>query len=453
MTTSDYLILGNSTAAVGCVEAIRTIDKTGTITMVSSENYPAYSRPLISYLLEGRTDEKRMMYRDKNFYKKNNIELITGKSATDISASKKTVTLDDGTTLGYKKLLNAIGSRPFVPPMAGLDLLPRWFTFLSLDSAKSLAAVLGKKTHVLIIGAGLIGMKCAEGIADSVGDITIVEMAPRCLPAVLEEKGAAVIQKKMEEHNVSFDFGDSVKTFVPNFPKGTPEGDAAVTYNKVSSSAPGQKSMLGGVAETMNGKKIAFDVLVCAVGVRPNTQLIEKAGGKVEKGIVIDENCRTTLKDVWAAGDCTLSHDMSAGMDRILALLPNAYMQGEAAGLDMAGSPKPFTRAMPLNSAGFFDLHMVTAGSYTGKCIDASHDGYYRKFFVDGDLLKGFIIIGDVNRAGIYTALIRSQTPLSSIDFDAIKDEPRLMAFSKSRREVMLGKEDVPATSWNFATV
>lgn len=75
------------------------------------------------------------------------------------------------------------------------------------------------------------------------------------------------------------------------------------------------------------------------------------------------------------------------------------------------------------------------------------------KFFVDNDLLKGFIIIGDVNRAGIYTALIRSQTPLSSIDFDAIKDEPRLMAFSKSRREVMLGKEDVPATSWNFATV
>src|SRR5574344_2094317 len=177
-----------------------------------------------------------MMYRDKNFYKRNNIELILGKSATDINASKKIVTLDDGTTLGYKKLLNATGSRPFVPPMAGLDLLPRWFTFLSLDSRKDLASVLGKKTHVLIIGAGLIGMKCAEGIDDRVGEITIVEMAPRCLPAVLEEKGAAIIQKKMEEHNVSFDLGDSVKTFVPNFPKGTPEGDAAVKYSKVSAS-------------------------------------------------------------------------------------------------------------------------------------------------------------------------------------------------------------------------
>jgi NAD(P)H-nitrite reductase large subunit len=109
---------------------------------------------------------------------------------------------------------------------------------------------------------------------------------------------------------------------------------------------------------------------------------------------------------------------------------------------------------------------MVTAGSYTGKCLDASKPevkargnipyspAEYRKFFIEDDLLKGFIIIGDVNRSGIYTSIIRDKIPLSSIDFDAIKDEPRLMAFSKSRREQMLAaKDEVPETSWNFATM
>jgi len=441
--SAKYVIIGNSAAAIGGVEGIRSLDKTGSIIIISAENWAAYSRPLISYLLEGRTDEKHMLYRDKNFYKTNTVSFMPGKTVTALDTKNKTVRLDNGETVGYEKLLNATGSRPFVPPMGGLDSIS-YFTFLSLDSAKELGKAISKKSRVLIIGAGLIGMKCAEGIADRVAGVTIVEMAPRCLPTVLEEKGSEIIQKKMEEHNISFVLGDSVKQFTAN--------SAAGPY--------------GGTAETVNGRKIEFDVLVCAVGVRPNTQLVEKAGGKVAKGIVIDDACRTTLPDVYAAGDCTLSHDMSAGTDRILAILPNAYLQGECAGINMAGGQKPYTKAIPINSAGFFGLHMVTAGSYSGTCIDASRPARkasedspaqaaeYRKFFVENDLLKGFIIIGDVNRSGIYTALIRDQTPLSTIDFDAIKDEPRLMAFSKSRREkILAAKDDVPSTSWNFATV
>lgn len=452
--TTKYLIIGNSTAAVGCAEGIRTLDKSGAITMVSQEKYQAYSRPLISYLLEGRTDERHMLYRSKTFYKDNGINLITEKSAVELDAKTKTVTLNDGTKITYEKLMNATGSHPFVPPMGGLDTLPKYFTFLSLDSAKELEKALAKKTRVLIIGAGLIGMKCAEGIADRCGGITIVEMAPRCLPTVLEEKAASIIQKKMEEHNISFDFGDSVKQFTPNYAKGTKEGDEASLSDKNSFENNGKKSTLGGTALTMNGKTIEFDVLICAVGVRPNTQLVEKAGGKVEKGIIVDENCHTTLPDVWAAGDCIVSHDITADVNRILAILPNAYMEGESAGINMAGGEKPYNKAMPINSAGFFDLHMVTAGSYTGKCIDASKNGEFRKFFIDNNLLKGFIIIGDVARSGIYTSLIRDKTPIDSIDFDTIKDEPRLLAFSKSRRESILGgKEEVPAASWNFATI
>jgi NAD(P)H-nitrite reductase large subunit len=450
--SAKYVIIGNSSAAVGCIEGIRTIDRDNPIIVLSTEKYPAYSRPLISYLLEERTTEKHMMLRDHNFYKNNKVEFMPSTNAAAVDAKKKTVTLEDGRTIGYEKLLNATGSRPFVPPMAGLDTMPEYFTFLSLDSAKALEKVLNRKTRALVIGAGLIGMKCAEGIADRVASVTIVEMAPRCLPTNLEADGSALIQKKMEEHNVGFILGDSVKQFTPNAPKGTKAAEG--------------KSPLGGTALTMNGRTIEFDVLICAVGVRPNTQLIEQAGGKVEKGIVIDENCHTTLPDVWAAGDCVLSHDICTGTDHILAILPNAYMQGESAGINMAGSQKPYTKAMPVNSAGFFGLHMVSAGSYSGTCIDAgkpavkahgdipAQSAEYRKFFVENDLLKGFIIIGDIDRAGIYTSIIRDRIPLSSIDFDAIKDEPRLMAFSRLRRaQILSATEETPAASWNFVTI
>jgi NAD(P)H-nitrite reductase large subunit len=448
--SAKYVIIGNSTAAVGCIEGIRQLDKDGSIIVLSTEKYPAYSRPLISYLLEGLTTEKHMQLRAHNFYKINKVDFRPETEAVALDAKNKTVKLADGTTIGYEKLLNATGSRPFVPPMGGLDAMPAYFTFLTLDSAKAIEKVISKKSHVLIIGAGLIGMKCAEGIADRVADVTIVEMAPRCLPTNLEEAGSGIIQSRMEEHNVHFILGDSVKQFTPNFPKGT----------KPDSS----KSPFGGTALTNNGTTVEFDVLICAVGVRPNTQLVEGAGGKVEKGIVIDENCRTTLSDVWAAGDCTLSYDISADTNRILAILPNAYMQGESAGINMAGGKKPYTTALPLNSAGFFGLHMVSAGSYTGKCIDAGKPAVkahgdvpaspaeYRKFWVDNDLLKGFIIIGDVKRSGIYTSIVRDKIPLSTIDFDAIKDEPQLLAFSRQKRDKILSaKDDVPATSWNFA--
>jgi hypothetical protein len=105
----------------------------------------------------------------------------------------------------------------------------------------------------------------------------------------------------------------------------------------------------------------------------------------------------------------------------------------------MAGFRKPFTTAIPLNAAGFFGLHLVTAGSYIGEEQTVPIPGApYRKFFVEDDRLKGFIIIGDTARSGIYTALIRDKTPLSSIDFEKIVRSPQLMAFSKIKRQDML---------------
>ena len=405
-----YVIIGNSAAAVGCIEGIRQLANGGSVTVISSEPYHTYSRPLISYLLWGKTTEEGMKYRPDGFYENNGCRTLLGRAAVGIDPEKKQVTLDGGETLPYDKLLVAAGSRPFVPPMEGLDRVKNSFTFMSLDDARALGEALRPDSRVLVVGAGLIGLKCVEGIRDRVGEVTVADLAGRILPSVLDEAGAALMQRHIESHGVRFLLGDSVAAFE------------------------------GNTARMKSGASVDFDILVTAVGVRPNTELVKEAGGLVRKGIVIDEYGRTSLPDVYAAGDCTESHDITVDENRILALLPAAYMQGECAGLDMAGGERPYDKAIPMNAAGFFGLHMITAGSYVGEGrVIPQKEGYKRLFFEDG-VLKGYILIGNVERAGIYTSLIRERTPLSSIDFELIQEKPQLMAFSRKDRAAVLSR-------------
>ena len=404
----NYVIIGNSAAAVGCVEGIRSRDREGSVTMITDEPYHTYSRPLISYLLCGKTDEERMKYRSDSFYEDNRVTLLAGKRAVKIDAASKTVLLDSGEAVPYDKLLAATGSRPFVPPVKGLDQVENAFTFMTLDSARALEKALGPDKRVLILGAGLIGLKCAEGIADKAGSLTVVDLANHILPSILDSEGAALVQKHIEDHGISFILGDGVESF---------DGNTAVLKS---------------------GKIVPFDVLAICVGVRPNTELISGAGGEVARGVCVSSACETTLPDIYAAGDCTESFDVSCGKNRILALLPNAYMQGECAGVNMAGGEKSYEHAIPMNAVGFFGYHVLTAGSYTGEVYSSSAGNSLKKLFYEDDRLKGFLLIGDVARAGIYTNLIRSETPLSSINFGLICEKPQLMAFSRAERKEML---------------
>ena len=181
-----------------------------------------------------------------------------------------------------------------------------------------------------------------------------------------------------------------------------------------------------------------FDIVVVAVGVRPNAELVKEIGGDVNRGIITDERCHTSIPDIYAAGDCTESYDITVNQHRILALLPNAYMQGESAGYDMVGASKPYDKAIPMNAIGFFGYHIITAGSYDGEAYVSADGDSYKKLVVKDGVLKGYILIGDVRRAGIYTKLIREQVPLDTIDFELIKEKPQLMAFAKAERAKQL---------------
>ena len=406
-----YVIIGGSAAAIGCIEGVRSVDKTGEIILISGETEWNYSRPLISYLLEGKTTRDKMWCRPDSFFTRNGVTVKAGVLATTLDAGDRTVRLSTGERLAYDRLLAATGSRPFVPPIPGLETVERTFCFQTLSDASALAEALRPESRVLILGAGLTGVKCAEGIRGLCAQIAIADLAPRVLPAVLDDTAAAMVQARMEEKGVRFYLNDSAAAF------------------------------RGNTARLQSGTELEFDVLVTAVGVRPNTQLVADAGGAVDRGILVDGRCATTLPDVYAAGDCAQGYDAVSGEKRMLPLWPNAVLQGETAGINMAGGRADYTQGIALNASGVFGLHMVTAGSYEGESFTVQRDGSYKRLVTADGVLKGVIMVGDVSRAGIYTDLIRKKKPLSEIDFDLIRESPQLMAFSQKDRRVQLGGE------------
>ena len=406
-----YVIIGGSAAAIGCIEGVRSVDKTGEIILITRETEWNYSRPLISYLLEGKTTRDKMWCRPDSFFTRNGVTVKAGVLATALDAGDRTVRLSTGERLAYDRLLAATGSRPFVPPIPGLETVERTFCCQTLSDASALAEALRSESRVLILGAGLTGVKCAEGIRGLCAQIAIADLAPRVLPAVLDDTAAAMVQARMEEKGVRFYLNDSAAAF------------------------------RGNTARLQSGTELEFDVLVTAVGVRPNTQLVADAGGAVDRGILVDGRCATTLPDVYAAGDCAQGYDAVSGEKRMLPLWPNAMLQGETAGINMAGGRADYTQGIALNASGVFGLHMVTAGSYEGESFTVQRDGSYKRLVTADGVLKGVIMVGDVSRAGIYTDLIRKKKPLSEIDFDLIRESPQLMAFSQKDRRVQLGGE------------
>jgi len=408
-----YVIIGNGVAAAGCIEGIRTQDKEGAITVISGEQHPVYCRPLISYYLQGKTDLQKIGYRDADFYEKNGCFVHYGKTVTALDAAAHTVTLHTGDSLRYDAVCVATGSSPFVPPMDGLDTVEKKFSFMTLDDTLALEQAVTTESRVLIIGAGLIGLKCAEGLHGRVQQITVCDLAPRVLSSILDDECAAMMQKHLEENGISFLLGNSAKSFD------------------------------GNTAHMQNGETVDFDVLVLAVGVRPNTALVKDAGGEIGRGIRVNVKLETSLADVYAAGDCTEMQDISSGREKIMALLPNAYMQGLAAGKNMAGGYGVFNNAIPMNSIGFFGLHCHTAGSQFsaeegGSVYEEKDSEHIKRLFVRENKLTGFMMIGHMHRTGIYTAMIRNQTPLDTVDFDRLKVEPQLAHLNADYRKSVL---------------
>ncbi len=404
-----YLIIGGSIAGVSCVEGIRSRDPEGKITVISDEPVSNYGRPLISYYLEGKTDMSRMSWRGERFFAENKADVRHAVTAEKLELEAKRVILSTGEILPYDALCLCTGSHPFSPLFAGIETVERRFSFTTLADALALEQAVSRESRVLIVGAGFIGLKCAEGIRDRAGSVTVCDLADRAMSASLDGDCSPILERHLEANGIHLMLGDTVTRF---------EGNTAFMKS---------------------GKEVGFDVLVIAIGVRPNTSLLAEAGGSVGKGILVGDGMETSLPDIWAAGDCTESMDISSGTPGVLAVLPNASLQGFCAGVNMAGGSEKFSKGIRMNSIGFFGLHIMSAGTYTEPVYTELTDTGCKKLFAKDGVLTGFILMGNTAKAGIYTSLIRERTPLESIDFEAVKKEPSLLPFGQQYRKVQLG--------------
>ena len=416
-----YIVIGASAAGLACAAQIRKEDKTGEITVFTKEKYLPYSRPSISYYLKGAVKENNMYLRKSSFYAANGINVVTGEEITSIDRKNKTVKAGRK-SCSYDKLCLCTGSKPFVPPMKNVDGKENALTFLDLESAKRIKRIASSHTRAVVIGGGLIGMKAAEGLSKICKSVDVVELAPRILPSILDEKSAKSVKKYIEtQGHIRFHLEQTVT-------------EAKSSGSRITS------------VILKNGDELPCDLLILAVGVRPETGLAEKCGLEVNRGIITDPATLQTSDDsIYAAGDCTVSVDMLDGSKKIIALWPNAVNQGIAAGSQMAGGDITINKSYPVNAIDFYGLRICTCGlinakgdKYTDRII-RSGDSYKRLIF-EGEHLVGFVLINSSENAGIYTNLIETQTDLSTL-LGSVFETPGPFMFCKPDRDIRMKGE------------
>ncbi|MBS4026472.1 MAG: NAD(P)/FAD-dependent oxidoreductase, partial [Clostridia bacterium] len=307
-----YVIIGNSVAAAGAIEGIRQVDQEGMITLFSDEPYHIYSRPLISYYLADKVTGEQMKYRPEDFYRKNKVTACLGEKITLVEPDKSQVVLARGEKVAYDKLLIATGGKPFIPPIEGLDK-ENVHTFLKWEEVKKIKEkIVGGKKQVVILGAGLIGLKAAEGLSGAGCQVTVVDLADRVLSAILDKQAAAVVQQHLEEHRLKFCLENTVSEVL---------GDQGVTWVVLK-----------------DGTQLPCDLLIVAIGVMPNVDVLgAESKMEINRGILVNQQMETNITGIYAAGDVAEGLERLSQERRVLPILPNAYRQGEVAGINMAG--------------------------------------------------------------------------------------------------------------------
>lgn len=428
--TCDCLVVGNSAAGTNAAASYLARRPGDRVIVVGLEERPAYGRPLISYLLEGKTSEDLMAYGPTGTE-----ERLLGErfEVVSLDAVGHEAVLANGDTVEYRVCLVATGSVPFVPWIEGMDGVSDRCSFMTADDAIAACAAArraserakgeGRPSRLVVIGGGLIGLKAAEALSSHVDEVHVFELAPRILPAVLDEEGASLLQGELEKHGVFCHPG--------------------LSASLVRSEAGFASSLV-----LTDGTEFACDAIVLAVGVRPNVKILQDAGAQVERGVVVDGSMRTSLPDVYAAGDVTQVVDSLTGAKRPLALWPIAVRQGRLAGARMAGdeSEPAFDSAFAVNAVDFFDCTLLTAGLINPAPEDGceetvwTEDGSYEKRVVRGGKLVGYILLNRPDGAGVLSALISSGMPLDQLDPDLMGERDFNLAFDEERRWARLHK-------------
>jgi NAD(P)H-nitrite reductase large subunit len=421
----NYVIVGAGPAGTAAAEAIREGDGQGKITMISAEPIANYSKPLITYLLGKKIKREELAFREEDFYRTHAVELLLKKKATKLSVKRKEITLGGQEKISFDRLLLATGGVPIPLAIPGSEL-PGVFTFTQLEDADDLAKFLRsqKVQTAVVIGGGMIGLKATEALMERGVRVTLVELADRILAATFDRQASSIIEGALKK-----------------------KGCQVFLQTTVTNILGGKSGRVEGVV-LKNKKKIACEVVVLAIGVIPNVDLVKGTAIECDRGILVDGTMQTSERDIFAAGDCCAMRDFFGSAPRVIAIWPNAVRQGKVAGHNMAGQKDEYEGSLSMNAVELGGIPTISVG-----LTDPGEEGYeiiksvnlknsiYKKMVLQEEVMVGAIFIGDIDRAGIYTGLIRNRVKVTDFKEHLLKEDFGLIYLPQEFRKHLVTGE------------
>ena len=396
-----HLIIGGGTAGLNAIRTIREEDGGASeITLVSAER--PYSRMVLPYYLGASIAESHVYTATPASLAAWKVKTMLGRRAKSLDAAARKLTLDDGATVEYDDCLIATGSRAARPPVDGAEG-PGVHSFWTLDEARAVIAGVQPGTKVVMVGAGFISFTILNAILARGAHLTIVEIAPRILPRMVDEACARVVAAWLERHGVTLRVGATL-TKIEDW-KGRPK----LSFKK--------------------GEPIFADVVIMATGIRANLEWLEGSGIEVSAepggGVLVDDHLRSSVKSVYAAGDVARGPNLLTGALEVHAIEPTAQEHGRVVGANMSGRDLAYRGSLIMNIVEVCHLDIASFGQwddpkaevFTATRADRSQ---YRKLLFRGGKLNGAMICGpagdiwSTNDVGMLKGLVYSGVDLSA---------------------------------------
>jgi NAD(P)H-nitrite reductase large subunit len=376
----SIVIIGAGPAGITVAETIRRFDRDVPITVISAESFPPYSPPAMAdHFLTGRDDPLYWMGRDVG--ERLGLDVRDDRVVASVLPDAHEVVLADDSTVPFGRLVIASGSRLHAD-LPGNEL-PGIHDFKSLRAARALLDRVrrGEVRTALIVGAGFIGMEIALLLADLGIRVTMLERLGWVMPRILDPETAGIAARIARERGVELRLGAEVSRFL-----GT--------------------DVVEGV-EMADGAVLTADAYVAATGVKPHLEFLAATGIEAGWGIRVDDHLRTSVRDVWAAGDVVEAADRLTGERYVHAIFPNAVAQGEVVGRNLVGLETTYPGAESMNSLKHLGLPILAVGAMTGDEEFRWRNGdVLRKVFVTDGRIVGFRLTGDIGGGGILRSLM-----------------------------------------------
>ncbi len=365
-----HLIIGGGTAGINAIRTIREDGGAPEIILVSAE--PPYSRMVLPYYLGRSIAEAHVFTATPDRLAQWGVRPYLGRRAAALDPKAGTLTLDDGTVVEYDDCLIATGSSAVRPPIPGADG-PGVHSFWTLEEARGVIREIKAGSHVVMVGAGFIAFTILNSILALGAALTIVEIAPRILPRMVDQTGAELVEAWLRTRGV--------------------ELLTSATLTKIEESG-GRRRL-----HFKDGSELVADVVIMATGIKTNLEWLRGSGIRVNHGVVVDGHLRSSIPNVYAAGDVAEGRNLVTGAPEVHAIEPTAMEHGRVVGANMAGRDVAYRGSLLMNIVGVSKLDIASFGAWDDPSAESvaalrPDRAAYRKLLFTGDRITGGMIIG-----------------------------------------------------------